>query len=272
MPTANSLLWWRLAEALPLAEHAMACPTVRITHAQVAAGVAARPALIWTHTPDEDTLSSNGVPVWYDEHHDVHTAAAWTWRHTPTGVRGTPGRANPGDDYLRLDCPCHDGRPTLIELLRDGVRRRMHWLVVDTDPDAITGRDRYRVADHRDEIAPADTLWTPGTVTAGPVADETYPALVAKHLSVGDGDVLARFARPTVEQMAADLTALQTDPAIDAMPGEYPHLRLDGDIAVIAWTDSVTERLVEADRVHPDPDGHYAIGAYLWPWRIAAGH
>lgn len=272
MPTPSSRLWFRLDEVYPLAEHAMACPTVRITGAQAVAGVAADPALIWTHTPDEDTLTSNGAPVWYDAHHEVHAASARSWRHTTTGVRGTPGQTDPGHGYLRLDRVCHDGCPALIDLLRDGARRGMHWLVIDTHPDAVTGRDRYRVVDHRDEIAPADTVWTPGLVTARAVADGYYPAQVADGFGVRDGDVLARFHRVVVDQMAIDLAGLHTDPAVDAMPGEYPHLRLDGDVAVLAFTDPVTERLVEADRIHPDADGCYAIGAYLWPWALAPIH
>src|SRR5215471_18976840 len=49
--------------------HAMACPAHRITTAQVRAGATPQPALIWTATGTDnlDTLSSNGVPVWYDE-------------------------------------------------------------------------------------------------------------------------------------------------------------------------------------------------------------
>lgn len=42
-------LWFRLA--LPLAEHAMACPVHRVTAAQALAGAALRPALVWAGTP-----------------------------------------------------------------------------------------------------------------------------------------------------------------------------------------------------------------------------
>jgi len=98
-------------------------------------------------------------------------------------------------------------------------------------------------------------------------------ALVATDYTVrGDnaGSVLARFDRYTVEQMVADLTAVHADtnPRTDPMPGEFAVLRFDGDVLHVLWEhdDGVNERLVEIDRVYPDDAGHYAVGAYLWPW------
>jgi hypothetical protein len=58
------------------------------------------------------------------------------------------------------------------------------------------------------------------------VAHGEYPALIAEGYSVEGDDVLACFTRRTVEAMVADLAAANTD----AMPGEFPVLRLDGPV------------------------------------------
>jgi hypothetical protein len=54
------------------------------------------------------------------------------------------------------------------------------------------------------------------------------------------------------------------------MPGEYPLVRLTGDTLLVLQErddgDTVTWR--EADRIHPDRDGRYPVGAYLWPWHL----
>ena len=105
----------------------------------------------------------------------------------------------------------------------------------------------------------------PATVTARAVAGGEYPALVADGYTVRGDDALARFDRPTVEQMITDLDTVRTD----AMPGEFAVLRFDGGRAGGAlWEhdDGHTTRTVEIDRVHADADGLFAAGAYLWPW------
>jgi hypothetical protein len=85
----SHLLYFRVEQALPLAEHAMSCPTHRLTPEQVAAGARLRPALVLTATADGIGLSSNGVPSWCDDAGDLHTAPAWTWHHPGSGRRGT---------------------------------------------------------------------------------------------------------------------------------------------------------------------------------------
>jgi hypothetical protein len=268
----STRLWFRLDEVVPLATHALTCPSQRITTAQIRAGARLRPALIWTTTDADDTLSSNGLPVWYDEDGHDHTAAAHSWRHPATGRRGTPHEAD-AERFLMLSA--RNGRHPLITLLRRGAQRGGHWFVVETDPAKAASPERFQILDHRDEIAPPQADWVSATVTADAVARRHYPALVADGYTVrGAGDVLARFDRPTVEQMVTDLHAVHTDtnPDTDPMPGEFPVLSFDANVAVVSWQhdDGVDERLVEIDRVHPDSTGHYAIGAYLWPWRPAA--
>ncbi len=264
-------LWFRLDEVLPVATHAIACPSQRITAAQVRASARLRPALIWTTTDEADTLSSNGVPVWHDQDGHDHTAVAWTWQHPATGRRGTPNQPD-APRFLPLTSR-RDRRYPLIALLRRGAARGGHWFVLDTDPASLA---RFQVVDHRDEIAPPQANWLPATVTADAVGRGEYPALVADGYTVtGDGDVLARFDRATVERMVADLDAIHADtnPRTDAMPGEFAVLRFDGDVVVVSWQhdDGVDEQLVEIDRVRPDAGGCYPIGAYLWPWRRSAG-
>ena len=53
------------------------------------------------------------------------------------------------------------------------------------------------------------------------------------------------------------------------MPGELAVLGFDGDVLVVSWEhdDGSHTWLHEIDRVYPDPQGRYAVGAYLWPWQ-----
>jgi hypothetical protein len=263
--------WFRLDEVHPVAEHAMACASHRLTTAQVRAGFPLRPALIWTAATDEqDAVSSNGIPAWYDDDGEDHAATAWTWTHRPTGRRGTPARHDFDTAYLPLNQPTDRsrGRFPVIDLLRDGRNAAAHWVVIDIGADTPLIRpDAVRLVDHRDDIAPADARWTPATVTAAAVAHGIYPALIADGYTIRGDDVLARFDRATTEQIAADLSVANTD----SMPGEFPVLRFDGDVLLVLWEhdDGLQIRQREIDRVYPDPGGFYSAGAYLWPWTPA---
>jgi hypothetical protein len=266
-------LWFRLDDVLPLAEHAMACPAHRITGAQTLAHAALRPALVWTGTPILDVLVSNGVPVWYGERSTNHTAEAYTWRHINSGRYGTAQRPGYDTAYLPLDTAA-DQLP-VIDVLRDARYTGRHWITIDIDSadGHLIRPDRVRVVEHRDELIPDGGEWVPATVTSTAVAGADYPALVADGYTSDTGHELPRFDRSTVEQMVADLDAAHTnpDPGSDPMPGEYPLLRLHGDVLVVleGHDDGETVTYREADRVHPDADGRYALGAYTWPWQLA---
>jgi hypothetical protein len=267
----SSRLWFRLDEVRPIAEHAMACPSHHLTREQVAAGARLRPALTWTPTDDGVALSSNGVPLWYDDDGQVHAAHAWTWHHPASGRRGSDAAindtaVNDADRYLPLLRRYRDRRLPLITRLRKGAEHGGHWFVVDTDPARDASRDRYQVLDHRDDLMPPNAPWVRMTVTAGAVWHGQYPALVADGYTVRGDDVIARFERPVVEQMAADLALVHA--CGDSMPGEVAALRFDGDVLSVEFghDDGHEERWIEVDRVHPDRQGYYAVGAYLWPW------
>jgi hypothetical protein len=266
-----SRIWFRLTEVLPIAEHALSCPQHRITGAQITAGELLRPALAWTRPGGQETLTSNGVPVWYSRYHDaVHGAMASTWWHEATNRRGTDEQPPPAHRFLALQQRHRDGRPPLISLLREGARRHKHWLVINTDPALADRPERFELHGHRADIVPADARWQQAVVTARAVADGQYPALVAAGYSTRGSDVLPRFDRPTVETMIADLDAVHanTDPDTDPMPGEFPVLRMHRGTVSVLWEydDGRRARLVEADRVKPDTDGYYSIGAYHWLW------
>ena len=88
-------LWFRLEHVLPVAEHALACFEHRLTGAQAQARAASGPALIWTRTPADDQLTSNGVPLWYGPDGTAYAAEALTWhgpatRHHSVGSVTTP--------------------------------------------------------------------------------------------------------------------------------------------------------------------------------------
>jgi len=267
MPTRPTRLWWYLENVLPLGEHALAAPDHRLTRAQALAKSATRESLIWECEPDGDWLSSNGVPIWYEQDGTPRRVQARTWRHTPTGTWGTPGQPDGAAGFLRLNRRSRDSRrKPLIEVLRRGAKAGGHWFVLD--PAAVHTIDGFQVVDHRDEIAPPDATWVSATVTASEVFDLEFPALIADGYTVFDG-VLPTFDRPTVEQIAGALTDIR----ISDMPGEHPIVRLDGDIAVICWEvdDGHHPRQIEVDRIHPNPSGQYGLGVYLWPWAVASG-
>jgi hypothetical protein len=256
-----------------LGEHATACPSRRLTGAQVRAGAPLRPALIWTATDRGDTLSSNGLPGWYDEDGQEHAAAGWTWRHLETGQRGSAAQPGYGTAYLPLDAADLDGA-SVIARLREACRAGLHWVAVDIDSagEHLIDPEAVRLLDHREEIVPADATWSPAVVTAA-AGHGWYPALIADGYRVlGDDDVIARFDRATVDQMVVDLIEADTDPRSDPMPGEFAVLGLDRDAPVVSWEhdDGEEDRLVEIDRVYPDADGLFAVGCFLWPWRTNA--
>jgi len=260
--------WFRLTDVQPLAEHAMACPDHRLTTPQVRAGGPLRPALDWTATGDGQDLSSNGVPVWYDEDGQEHAAQAWTWHHPATSRSGHPTRPSVDTAYLPLDLPTNHarGRLSVIDALRDGRHTGAHWLVIDLDAidGHLIGPQAVRLLDHRDEIVPPEATWRAADVTAAAVGHCVYPALIADGYTVRGDDVLPRFERGTVDQMAADLAVVN----VNSMPGEIAVLRFDGDVLVVLFEhdDGVQTRQRETDRVYPDPSGFYSPGAYQWPW------
>jgi hypothetical protein len=260
----------------PLAEHAMASPRHRLATAQARAGARSGPALVWQATTIGDQLASTGVPAWFDDDGAEHTAWAWTWQQAATGQRASA--AAPGYDtaYLPLDLPLDGGTDgaAVIDLLRDAHDTGRHWVALTINPDEhLITADAVRLLDHRDQIAPTDTVWVPATVSAAAVGDGSYPAVIADGYCIDGDDVIARFDRATVEQMVLDLIERHADenPATDLMPGELAVLGFDGDVLVVSWEHYDGERdwLTEIDRVYPDTDGRYAVGAYLWPWRRA---
>jgi hypothetical protein len=72
---------------------------------------------------------------------------------------------------------------------------------------------------------------SPGSTPPVAVAHSADPALVADGYTVRGDDVLARFDRATVEQMAADLAVANAD----SMPGEIAVLRFDGAALLVLW-------------------------------------
>jgi hypothetical protein len=268
-------LWFRLDDVLPLAEHAMACFTHRITGAQAAALGPSGPALVWTSTAVLDVLTSNGVPLWYGQRGTTQAAEAHAWRDA-SGRYGTAWVD--GHDTAYLPLTSSDGRTgPVMELLR-GARYSGHsWVTVDIDPAdrQLIGPDRVRVLPCRHDLVPAGARWSPTVVTCRDVADEPYPALVADGYASDSGHLLARFDTPTIVRLAADLDTVHAnpDPGSDPMPGEYPILRLRGDVLTIIEEqhDAATEAdyFRATDHLTPDGDGYYPLGAYLWPWRHA---
>jgi hypothetical protein len=73
--------------------------------------------------------------------------------------------------------------------------------------------------------------------------------------------------------MIDDLAILRDnrDRHTDAMPGEYPALELRGsELFVLDSQDTGGDDVLwhVSERVTPDPDGLYPLGAHMWPWRL----
>ncbi|MBV1854562.1 hypothetical protein [Catellatospora tritici] len=258
-----SKIWWRLADVSPLAEHAVHTPTVNTpTHLlRAPSGVS---ALIWEQDETgSETLRSNGWPGWYDKTGQPHRAHALTWQHPVSGTSGTHDHANPQHDLLLLKVRrrANATRP-LIDTIRWGVKKKHHWFWIATTRPFACG-----TADHRNEIVPADATWVTAEVAAPTLEDLSYQAVIAEGYKGADG-VLPRFTRDTVAEMIADLGELNSHPA--SMPGEFPSMRFDGEVAVISWQQHSLsdERVLEIDRCYPDAEGLYAAGAYQWTWSI----
>lgn len=271
-----SRIWFRLDDIVPLAEHAMACTTHKLTGAQVCSGGPLRPALVWKGTAILDILQSNGMPVWYSDRGTLHAAEAHTWRHNATGRYGTADV----DGYHTAFVPLHgDGvGPQAIDAIRDARTRGQHWMWVDIDPADAHLLEPHRIGftRHRNEHVPPGTTWLPAVVTCDAVAGARYPALVPDGYTTDAGYQLPRFDLATVVQIVADLDAVHANPdrGSDPMPGEYPWLYLHGDghgnaLQVSEETDDGAVRTVsEVDLAVPDADGRYSVGAFGWPWRL----
>jgi hypothetical protein len=269
MPTPTKRLWFRLDDVLPLAEHAMACRHHPPTGSQAGALSPDGPALIITHTPTSDLMTSNGFPRWYGPNGGAHAAHAQLWRQPATGRRGTPMRADRPTAHLPLH-HTRDGEPPLIDMLRAGRHLDRHWVTIDSHPTGqLLSHTQVDVRDHRDELVPAHTRWTATTVTLPDTGFGPFQALVADGYTTAEGDLIARFDRRTAAEMAAYLDAVDR---AATMPGEYPILRFDGDVLVLLEDDEDTNGRnvpIELDRYHPDAEGRYSVGAYLLPWHTA---
>ncbi|MFJ6199152.1 hypothetical protein [Micromonospora sp. NPDC092111] len=260
----SSRLWFRVEDVLPLAEHALACPTHRLTRAQLMAGEHNTPALTLRHLGADGHLRSNGLPIWCSRDGDEHVAHGRSWRCVDATA------APEMDLYLPLRHAGPDGR-RLIDVLRAARTVDRHWLAITTDiwPGCTIDTSHIEVSDHRAEIAPPDTRWRPGMVTAPRLGGRYYPALVADGHAIGeDGQLICRLHPRTMRQLAADLGGPWR---AGTLPGEHPLVRFDGVTAVLLEETDTGDavRLDVDDRCYPDRDGYYSIGADRWLWHTS---
>lgn len=253
-------LWWRVADVLPIAEHAASVSGYR-------SGSPHQPTLLWISDVCGDDLESNGTPVWYDGEGQVHHARAETWMHDATGTTGNPAQANEPDGYLPLLAKHRDGRRSLLDLLRFARSHEVNWLAVHPDPVTDDTNTRYQICASRRDTAPPAARWKRGNVTSRTIGGGSYPALIASGYTVLRG-VIARFPYEAVQQMANDLAYLN----MGEPSGAFPQIQLTGGKAIVRTRhpgDDESVQLREQDQVVPDADGHYAVGAYQWTWTPA---
>ena len=268
-------MWFRLTDVLPLAEHAMASFEHRRTGIEARIDAPHGPALIWTGSALMDLLTSNGMPAWHHEDGSHHTAEAYTWRDT-TVAYDTAHTDGYDTAYLPLTTP-NGASNVVMNNLRDSRFSGHSWVAVDLNPTDghLIEPDRIHVLPNRHDLVPPATVWTPAEVTCHHVDERPYPALIADDYTSDSGHLLARFDTATTALIAADLEQINANPDrnSDAMPGEYPLLRLRDDVLTVLKerdnprTDAGTFR--PTDHLTPDVDGLYPLGAYLWPWRHA---
>jgi hypothetical protein len=256
--------WWRVADILPLAEHAAATIRGVPTNAQRRLGWPDYPALVWTRDHGGDWLSSNGQPAWHTATGTGYQVRAETWTHTATGGTGNPPLTDPGHGVLPLLAEHLDGRRTLLDLLRFADAHELNWLGVDPEPDSEQDYTRYLVRRRRGDLLPPHASWRPATVTSPTLAGGGYRALVADGYTARGG-LLARFPADQVAQMARELDQVHADDD----HGEVPWVQPLGDTVLILSraTDADGQTCwLEQDLVHADSDDHYAIGMYQWTW------
>ncbi|MBU8857746.1 MULTISPECIES: hypothetical protein [unclassified Micromonospora] len=261
----SNRLWFRVEDVLPLAEHALACPTHRLTRAQMTAGEHNTAALALRRRGSSGSLRSNGVPLWHTSAGIEQVADGASWRRVD--------QSPPPEQhfYLPLRHADPDGR-RLIDVLRAGRSLERTWLAVDTDvwPGTTLDAAHVDLVDHRAEIAPAGTRWRPAVVTSPRVDHRCYPALVADGYDTGeDGNLICRFDPHTTRHLVEDLSGPWR---AATMPGEHPLPRFDGTCLVLLEEMDLGDgiRLTINDRCYPDRDGYYSIGAYQWQWRAVS--
>lgn len=257
-------LWWRVTDVLPLAEHAASTPEYQPPGPGRRGDLAQSTALHWTRDADRDWLSSSGVPTWYAADGTRHRVRAETWTDTATGATGNPAPNDPADHVLPLQVEHLDGRRTLLDLLRFASTHDVHWLGVDPDRASDTGNTRYVIAQQRGDLLPPAAIWIPATVTSPDVGGGRYQALIADGYTALSG-VLARFHRDDLRRLADDLYRLNEGD----VTGDVPDLLCYDNSAIMqcrVQDDNDMVCRIEHDRVHADPTGYYAIGAYQWRW------
>lgn len=265
---ATSRLWFHLDDVLPLATHAASTPRHQLTTAQLLAHAPLMPALALTSEHGGPALTSNGDPAWYDADGTPHTARARTW------IRRTAGSSTvvrPGVDarhgYLPLRTFGYDGFH-VIDWLRHAAAHGRHWLSLDLSrPHPVISPDRLDVTEQHGHPYPPAATWIAARVSCVPhLGGGRYPALIADSFQVDGGGEIARFDRPTINQIIADL-----DRARDTA-----HYQI-GWHARLRWNDDRLEVFAEHhpggipalrryDVIGPDRDARYPLGALRWTW------
>jgi hypothetical protein len=264
MPMSHRL-WWRVTDILPLAAHADATARhIPFPGRQPSPWWMDCPALFWTSGPDGDWLSSNGSPLWYAADGSSHRVRAETWSHPATGTTGNPAQRDPADGFLPLLAEHHDGRRTLLDLLRFARRTEANWFGLDPDPATHDTNTRYLITDHRGDLLPPDATWIPAIVTSTAVNSREYRALVADGYTALDGGVLVRFPPDTLRQLIDE----QYEAFLDDDTGTVAQLSQFGDLLIVQRQehDGTDLHWIEDDRCYPDADGCYLVGAYQWRW------
>jgi len=235
-------LWFNLAAVTAVAEHAASCNQFR------AFGAAGRRPCLLVDTAGGGRIGSNGrsdtpSPAWLPASY----VDGREERHEPTPAVLLP---------LTDPDPQPWSEPSLLDVLRAGVHRRMHWFTIEV---ASNGAVTHTVVASRQRVdLPADVSWVPAHVAAGELGP--YPAQIAAGYHRPGGSAFARFTRDVAWWIALDIRHL-------------PRSRQPGE--AIRVVDEQVRRMPPAaggERANADvgeADGWWRIDGPAWPWTVA---
>jgi hypothetical protein len=133
-------LYFDLAAALRLAEHALAAPEHEPSLSEHDEGVACPGALVWVADDGTYLMSGGNPPLLSDPDDPTSNVVVHAHGWGPGSDRDLLGLTDVDFDDFAEHLHLTEGRPRLIDLMRAGVRRGYPWLVISVDADTFTTR------------------------------------------------------------------------------------------------------------------------------------
>jgi diguanylate cyclase (GGDEF)-like protein len=139
-PTVATDLYFDLARALRLAEHAVAAPIHEPSYTEHEEGVTCPGALVWVADDGTYLMSGGRPPLLADPDNPTSNVVVHAHGFGPGGDRHLLGGTDVGFDDFAEHLHLTDGDPPLIDLLRAAAARGYRWLMLRVDGDTVTTR------------------------------------------------------------------------------------------------------------------------------------